>query len=202
MSTLDRNAHELRTLVEDILHQFRVLDTAAAHGPHIDLSCQELRVVERLGDAGPHMMRELAEFLLLAVNSVTSTVDNLEKKGLVVRQRSQEDRRVVHVELTEAGRAAYAGAVGEKLALFRLSISAERQLGDGPRLEAGRWHTLGLAWDGTEGRCRVSVDGKEATVLTQANKGDGACYLRLRSAAAARDAPGFLVERASVDVTP
>jgi MarR family transcriptional regulator, organic hydroperoxide resistance regulator len=65
------------------------------------------------------MMRELAEFLLLAVNSVTSTVDNLEKKHLVRRQRSEEDRRIVHVGLTDVGRNVYNAAVEEKLSLLR-----------------------------------------------------------------------------------
>jgi DNA-binding MarR family transcriptional regulator len=124
MSTLDRNAEELRGLVLDILQQFRKVDAEAANGPHMDLSLQELRVVEYLGDGGPRMMRELAEFLLVAVNSVTSTVDNLEKKGLVRRQRSAEDRRVVYVELTNAGRRAYDAAAGEKLSLLRIMLGA------------------------------------------------------------------------------
>ena len=82
-------------------------------------SAQELTLVEHLGDSGPRMMREVAEVLLLAVNSVTSTVDNLERKGIVTRHRSDSDRRVVHVELTDAGRAAYAAAVHEKLGFLR-----------------------------------------------------------------------------------
>ena len=75
MTALDQNAEDLRAVVEDILYQFRLLDTATANGPHVELSCQELRVVEHLGDRGPRMMKQLAEFLLLAVNSVTSTVE-------------------------------------------------------------------------------------------------------------------------------
>jgi DNA-binding MarR family transcriptional regulator len=124
MSLLDRHVNDLRDLVEDILYQFRLVDAAAANGPHAELSCKELGVVEYLGDSGPRMMRELAEFLLLAVNSVTSTVDNLEDKGIVRRQRSEEDRRVVRVELTDAGRAAYKAAVAEKLRLLRSMLEA------------------------------------------------------------------------------
>jgi DNA-binding MarR family transcriptional regulator len=123
MSTLDRNAEELRAVVEDILYQFRLLDTATANGPHVELSCQELRVVEHLGDRGPRMMKQLAEFLLLAVNSVTSTVDNLENKGIVRRQRSEQDRRIVHVELTEAGKTASEAATAEKLQLLRSMLA-------------------------------------------------------------------------------
>jgi MarR family 2-MHQ and catechol resistance regulon transcriptional repressor len=85
---------------------------------------QECRVVEYLGEEGPHMMRQLAEFLSLAVNSVTTLVDNLEKKGIVRRQRSEEDRRVVRVELTDAGKVAFEAAFEEKLRLLRSMLNA------------------------------------------------------------------------------
>jgi MarR family 2-MHQ and catechol resistance regulon transcriptional repressor len=122
MTSLDRKATELRHVVEDIVQQVRVVNAAAANGPHADLSAQELTMVEHLGDSGPRMMRELAEILLLAVNSVTSVVDNLERKGIVIRHRSDADRRVVRVELTDAGHAAYAAAVQEKLGFLRCML--------------------------------------------------------------------------------
>ena len=124
MASLERNAAELRSLVQDFLQRFREVDAAAANGPHADLSMQELRVVERLGDVGRTRMKDLAEYMLLAVNSVTNLVDKLLAQGLVRRERSNEDRRVVFVELTDGGRAAYAAAVGEKLSLLRLMLGA------------------------------------------------------------------------------
>jgi DNA-binding MarR family transcriptional regulator len=124
MKPLERRTHDLRDVVEDILHQFRIVDVASANGPHVELSQQELRLVEFLGDKGPHKMSELAGFLLLAVNSVTTIVDKLEKRRLVRRQRSDEDRRIVRVELTDAGRAAYQGAVNEKLQVLRGMLAA------------------------------------------------------------------------------
>lgn len=123
MCALERKATELHGLVQDMLYQFRLVEAASANGPHADLSMQELRVVEYLGDEGAHRMGELAEFLLLAVNSVTTLVDNLEKKQLVRRQRSEEDRRIVLVELTEAGQKIYAAAFQEKLLLLRNMLS-------------------------------------------------------------------------------
>src|SRR5215471_14529552 len=104
MNSVDRRAADLHDLVQDILKQFQCVNAAAANGPHAELNMQELRVVEFLGNEGPRMMRELAEHLTVAVNSVTSIVDHLERKGLVRRQRSAEDRRVVRVELTDLGR--------------------------------------------------------------------------------------------------
>jgi MarR family 2-MHQ and catechol resistance regulon transcriptional repressor len=70
------------------------------------------------------MMRELAEYLTVAVNSVTSIVDNLERKVLVRRHRSEEDRRVIRVELTDPGREVYQSLVEVNLRLFRSMLGA------------------------------------------------------------------------------
>ena len=79
MPSLSQNASELHSLVQEFLQRFREVDATNANGPQSDLSMQELRVVERLGDVQSAMMKELAEYMPLAVNSVTSLVDNLEK---------------------------------------------------------------------------------------------------------------------------
>ncbi len=124
MTALNRRVADLQELVQDILKQFQYVNAAAANGPHVELNMQELRVVEFLGNEGPRMMRELAEYLTVAVNSVTSIVDHLEAKGLVHRQRSEEDRRVIRVELTESGREIYQSAVEVNLRLFRSMLGA------------------------------------------------------------------------------
>jgi len=120
MQPLQERAIELRQRVEEILDRFKRAD--AAGGPHVDLSCQELRAVEYLGDAGPRMMRELAEHMPVAVNTMTSIVDNLEKKRLLQRQRSEADRRVVRVTLTDLGQAAYRAAIDDKVRLMRTML--------------------------------------------------------------------------------
>jgi len=119
MTLLDQHATELRERVEQILDQFNRVEPAASGEPQIDLSCRELRAVQFLGDHGPRMMRELAEHLAAAVNSMTTMIDNLEKKGLMQRHRSDADRRVVRVTLTETGQAVYRVAIEEKLRLMR-----------------------------------------------------------------------------------
>lgn len=102
-SELDRRAAELGQVVQEIVKRFEGANLCAANGPHVDLTIQETRVVELLGTTGGQMMRAVAEHLGVAVNSVTSIADGLERKGLLKRVRSHSDRRVVHVELTDAG---------------------------------------------------------------------------------------------------
>jgi MarR family 2-MHQ and catechol resistance regulon transcriptional repressor len=48
-------------------------------------------------------MSDLAKVLLVAVNTVTSIVDGLERKGVLRRERSEVNRRKVWLHLTKAG---------------------------------------------------------------------------------------------------
>lgn len=52
---------------------------------------------------GPRRMSDLAQSACTSQASVTGIVDRLEERGFVARIRSEDDRRVVEVSLTEAG---------------------------------------------------------------------------------------------------
>lgn len=55
------------------------------------------------GEGKPLPSLEIGDRLLQVVPAITGLVDRLEKQGLVSRERSTEDRRVVYVELTGKG---------------------------------------------------------------------------------------------------
>ena len=61
-------------------------------------------VLMRLGDSDALTQREIAKRCYVSQPTVTGVVDTLERDGLVVRERSTEDRRVVRVRLTAEGR--------------------------------------------------------------------------------------------------
>jgi MarR family transcriptional regulator, 2-MHQ and catechol-resistance regulon repressor len=61
-------------------------------------------VLEALLHLGPLCQYTLAEKLLRSGGNVTVVVDNLEKHGLVRRERQQDDRRMVVIHLTPAGK--------------------------------------------------------------------------------------------------
>jgi DNA-binding MarR family transcriptional regulator len=73
----------------------------------IPLTYQEGRTFLVIGQRGRSIMTDLAEALEIALSTATHTVDRLVRKGYVVRHRSEEDRRVVQVELSEDGRTYY-----------------------------------------------------------------------------------------------
>jgi DNA-binding MarR family transcriptional regulator len=56
----------------------------------------------------PVVMSRLSEQLKVTGSNLTGVVDRLERKGLVERFRSSTDRRVQRIEMTPAGRTAFA----------------------------------------------------------------------------------------------
>jgi DNA-binding MarR family transcriptional regulator len=52
------------------------------------------------GEGKPLPSLEIADRMIQVVPAITGLIDRLEKQELVVRQRSEEDRRVVYVALT------------------------------------------------------------------------------------------------------
>jgi MarR family 2-MHQ and catechol resistance regulon transcriptional repressor len=71
-----------------------------------DLTAPQFGVLEALHHLGPLSLGELAEKLLVTGGNVTYVMDRLEAQGLVVRERSGDDRRVIRAHLTSRGRAA------------------------------------------------------------------------------------------------
>lgn len=68
-----------------------------------DLTAPQFGVLEALYHLGPLSLGELAEKLLVTGGNVTYVMDRLEALGLVVRERSGDDRRVVRAHLTTKG---------------------------------------------------------------------------------------------------
>lgn len=70
-----------------------------------EVSLPQLHVLMRLQESGPTMVSELAHALGTSIPSASSIVDRMEEHGLVDRVRNEIDRRVVHVAISERGRA-------------------------------------------------------------------------------------------------
>lgn len=74
------------------------------HGTTGSLTMSQFGVLEALYHLGPMCPGEISSKLLKSGGNITLVIDNLEKQGLVSRERDNEDRRMVTVSLTEAGR--------------------------------------------------------------------------------------------------
>src|SRR5688572_28869675 len=71
----------------------------------LGLTDSQFGVLEALLHLGPSPQHELGRALFTSRANVTTVVDNLEKRGLVRRQRDTVDRRAVIVHLTAEGQA-------------------------------------------------------------------------------------------------
>ena len=68
------------------------------------ISASQLSCLLVLSKTGPLALSKLGKKVSLSPSMITSLVDQLEKKELVVRKRKTTDRRVVSIELTDKGK--------------------------------------------------------------------------------------------------
>lgn len=73
-----------------------------------DISVNDMHIIEAIGEKEPKNMSSVAKIVSVTVGTLTIAINSLVKKGYVHRERSEEDRRVVLISLTEKGRKANA----------------------------------------------------------------------------------------------
>jgi MarR family 2-MHQ and catechol resistance regulon transcriptional repressor len=74
------------------------------HLPRKKLSISQFGVLEALLHLGPLCQKDIGKKILKTSGNMTLVIDNLEKRGLVRREKDPEDRRKLQVSLTPEGR--------------------------------------------------------------------------------------------------
>jgi MarR family 2-MHQ and catechol resistance regulon transcriptional repressor len=69
-----------------------------------NLTVSQFGALETLYHIGPMCQRDVAEKTLKSTGNITTVIDNLEKRQLVERIRSAEDRRYITVHITDKGK--------------------------------------------------------------------------------------------------
>ena len=72
-----------------------------------DITNNDMHVIEAISTGAPKNMSSIARELSVTVGTLTIAMNSLVKKGYVVRERGQEDRRVVYISLSDRGRKAF-----------------------------------------------------------------------------------------------
>lgn len=72
-----------------------------------DITNNDMHIIEAIGLSGENTMSVVAKKLGITAGSLTTAINSLVNKKYVSRQRSEEDRRVVYIRLTEKGEKAY-----------------------------------------------------------------------------------------------
>ncbi|MBC3489475.1 homoprotocatechuate degradation operon regulator HpaR [Pseudomonas taiwanensis] len=78
-----------------------------------DLTEQQWRVIRILSQQGELESHQLAHQACILKPSMTGVLSRLERDGIVLRQKSQQDQRRVFVSLTEHGQALFAAMSGD-----------------------------------------------------------------------------------------
>ncbi len=69
----------------------------------VNLDSTSYSVLRNLAENGPTTMVRMAALTNVTQGWITGIVDNLEEQGLVIRRRSEEDRRKIDLVLTDLG---------------------------------------------------------------------------------------------------
>ncbi|MDL2302596.1 MarR family transcriptional regulator [Lachnospiraceae bacterium OttesenSCG-928-D06] len=104
---------DITTVLNDVLvGLFRnitsIEEKALKAGNYKDLTVNDMHVIEMIDVHEPKNMTSVARKLMVTTGTLTISVNGLVKKGYVERTRSEEDRRVVLISLTDKGRKAFA----------------------------------------------------------------------------------------------
>ncbi len=100
---LDQQSNQLVEYLEALFRRL-MLDRKPADDSQLEISREEIRALVLLDSGERVTMTNLADLLGVPLSTATHTVDRLVSKGLVERNRSEEDRRVVEVQRSEYGR--------------------------------------------------------------------------------------------------
>jgi MarR family transcriptional regulator, organic hydroperoxide resistance regulator len=111
---------DLDAIVEAILYLYTesrrlTKELAGRYG----LTGPQLAVVKMLEPVGKLSLSELSSQIRARNSTVTGIIDRMEREGLVVRRRSQQDRRVINIELTTKGRELASEIPIEPVQIFR-----------------------------------------------------------------------------------
>jgi DNA-binding MarR family transcriptional regulator len=86
----------------------RIIRTVALHSRQLaeqhGLTTLQFAALHELSGRGVLSARELAQFLQVGQPTVTGVLDRLEERKLITRTRNTQDRRALHIAITDQGR--------------------------------------------------------------------------------------------------
>ncbi|WP_182872848.1 MarR family winged helix-turn-helix transcriptional regulator [Microbispora sp. H10670] len=120
-------AKDLRISVGLLARRIRQLYTIASDD---DLTFTELGVLARLEREGPQSSVQLAALERISAQAVGTSLSELHRRGLVIREADPDDGRRVITSLSDAGRIALSNreeVITERLAVVVNNLSAEER---------------------------------------------------------------------------
>ncbi len=101
---MDINAALNEVFVKVFKNITGIEERAIRTGEYHNATANDMHVIEAIGMGKPKNMSSVAKSLSVTTGTLTISVNSLVKKGFVKRIRSEQDRRVVLISLTERGK--------------------------------------------------------------------------------------------------
>lgn len=102
--SIDQINHYLVSIFNEVLD---IEEDALKGSEFSDLSISEMHTIEAIDLYAEHTSSEVAKKLAITAGTLSVAIRSLVNKGYVVRQRMEDDRRVVKLGLTKKGKLVY-----------------------------------------------------------------------------------------------
>jgi len=96
---------QVNEYLTSIFNNVLVIEEVSLRGSRFkDISIKEMHTIDVIGKFSEATPSKVSKELMVTLGTVTTSLNNLERKGYVERIRSDQDRRVVYLHLTKKGR--------------------------------------------------------------------------------------------------
>ena len=113
LSNQEISQETFRTIADYIEEVKELLSSDIWENIFLDCSKNEVLIFWLLYQRSEVNMTEIAEYIHVPLNTATGIINRMEKNELIVRTRSKEDKRVVHIGLSEKGMTQFQSLVNE-----------------------------------------------------------------------------------------
>ena len=96
---------QVNDYLTSIFNNVLVIEEVSLRGSRFkDISIKEMHTIDVIGKFPEATPSKVSKELMVTLGTVTTSLNNLERKGYIERIRSDQDRRVVYLHLTKQGR--------------------------------------------------------------------------------------------------
>ena len=94
----------LNELLVNVFNYITNIEELNLKSKGVNVSMTEVHIIEAINNSPVPIMTNVATKLLITTGTLTTAINSLVRKGYVVREQSEEDRRKVFLRLTEKGK--------------------------------------------------------------------------------------------------
>lgn len=98
---MDETRQTLNELLVDLFNYILLIEERNLQESKVALSMTEVHILEAIQKSESKMMSAIAKRLMVTQGTLTVSTSKLVNKGYVVRERDEEDRRIVRLALTD-----------------------------------------------------------------------------------------------------